>query len=155
METLSSLQAALCGGAKRRREDQAVTGEDPLQHSMKRLRDNETPFPASNFIHHDYGDQLAYHACQLRPNQQSSLEQELQQHSQVQCHGLNLEHHRNKELQIQEAGQNSSSKEQPQTYMPMNLLLGNLHQERRRLQQQRDHQTQRKTKSLPSNSKLY
>jgi hypothetical protein len=156
MERLSSLQAAaLRGTVKRRREDQAVTGEDPLQNSMKRLRVDGTPSPTFDDLHHRLDSQHLHQGYEPMPILQSRQQHQPHQQQQSQANEEIMDEYHHGRFHRQEAGQDSASKEHSQTYTSVNLLLGNLHQERRRLQQQRDHQTRRRTKPLPSNSQLY
>jgi len=151
MERLTSLQeAASRSSTKRHHNDQVAVGEEPLQHSMKRLRVNAS---SPTFFDQQHAQKISNYQAELSNAQAWNDRVDNERMVRQNDYAYNSTHQEQQGMQ-QEVGEGTTSKDAPQAYMPMNRLLGSLHEERRQHQQERD-QRSRRTKQLPSNSKLY
>ena len=151
MEKLRFSQYSASSDATKRQRDFA-TSDEPLQHSMKRLR-VDVPSPA-------YDNQYAYHSQYVHqershqaPNSHSCTHYDKVTTQDLSLYNTYYQQQQQQQQQQQDVQQVTSPKCSFQTYIPMNQLLGNLHQERQ-LQQQR-HEQSRKATQLPSNSQLF
>ena len=153
MERLRVFQYAASSGTSKRERD-IVTSDEPLQHSMKRLRVDapstafENPYVTQNLnVHQERNYQAPYPLSWKHQDIVTSNDLRLYDN-------FNQEqHHQQQQQKQQEMCQYKYSRCSSQTYIPINRLLGNLHQDRR-LQQQR-HDKQRNSTQLPSNSQLF